>query len=199
MVERCSRFAERREKAVELFAKKGFMQVGMRELAACLGLSAGTPYHYYSSKQEMLFEVIEELYEQRLRLVAQVGDRPKKRQDRLNALIIAHLKLHDDMPWHSRLAERDICCLTVEQQCRIKTLRERYERSLHTVLGATSEASESAYLTIAALVASLLNSTPAWLIDSTLEKQTREELLQTLLTTAVGKLLTYCNSDDGEM
>ncbi|WP_244265385.1 TetR/AcrR family transcriptional regulator [Pseudomonas fluorescens] len=184
---------------MELFAKKGFMQVGMRELAACLGLSAGTLYHYYSSKQEMLFEVIEELYEQRLRLVAQVGDRPKKRQDRLNALIIAHLKLHDDMPWHSRLAERDICCLTVEQQCRIKTLRERYERSLHTVLGATSEASESAYLTIAALVASLLNSTPAWLIDSTLEKQTREELLQTLLTTAVGKLLTYCNSDDGEM
>ncbi|WP_338509167.1 helix-turn-helix domain-containing protein [Pseudomonas poae] len=38
------------------------MQVGMRELAACLGLSAGTLYHYYSSKQEMLFEVIEELY-----------------------------------------------------------------------------------------------------------------------------------------
>ncbi|NMZ51896.1 TetR/AcrR family transcriptional regulator [Pseudomonas poae] len=199
MVERCSRFAERRDKAVELFAKKGFMQVGMRELAACLGLSAGTLYHYYSSKQEMLFEVIEELYEQRLRLVAQVGDRPKNRHDRINALIIAHLKLHDDMPWHSCLAERDISCLTVEQQCKIKKLRERYEQSLNTVLGATSEASESAYLTIAVLVANLLNSAPAWLIDSTLEKQTRKELLQALLTTAVGKLLTYCASADGEM
>lgn len=197
MAERCSRFAERRDEALELLAKKGFMQVGMRELAACLGLSAGTLYHYYSSKQEMLFEVIEELYEQRLRIVAHVGDLPQTRQDRLNALIIAHLKLRADMPWHSCLGERDICCLTAEQQYRVKTLREQYERALHTLLGAASKASEPASLTIALLIANLLNSTPAWLADSTLEQQTRNELLHAFLMTAVGKLLTYRTSADG--
>jgi hypothetical protein len=39
MPERCSRFAEYRDKVLELFASKGFGQVGMRELATCLGLS----------------------------------------------------------------------------------------------------------------------------------------------------------------
>ncbi|BCQ60963.1 hypothetical protein PBOI14_27130 [Pseudomonas sp. Boi14] len=39
MAERCSRFAESRDKALELFASKGFGQVGMRELASHLGLT----------------------------------------------------------------------------------------------------------------------------------------------------------------
>ena len=46
MPERCSRFAEYRDKVLELFASKGFGQVGMRELATCLGLAPGSLYHH---------------------------------------------------------------------------------------------------------------------------------------------------------
>nr|BFE97996.1 hypothetical protein GCM10020185_85320 [Pseudomonas brassicacearum subsp. brassicacearum] len=62
MAERCSRFAESRDKALELFANKGFGQVGMRELASHLGLTPGSLYHHYPSKQHLLADLIEEFF-----------------------------------------------------------------------------------------------------------------------------------------
>ena len=58
MPERCERFAEYRDKVLELFASKGFGQVGMRELATCLGLAPGSLYHHYPRKQHLLLDLI---------------------------------------------------------------------------------------------------------------------------------------------
>ena len=41
---RCANFEERRDQAMALFAEKGFGQVSMRELAAHVGLTAGSLY-----------------------------------------------------------------------------------------------------------------------------------------------------------
>jgi hypothetical protein len=60
---RCANFEERRDRAMALFAEKGFGQVSMRELAAH-GLTAGSLYHHFPSKQDLLYDLIEELYEE---------------------------------------------------------------------------------------------------------------------------------------
>ncbi|MNM13398.1 HTH-type transcriptional repressor KstR2 [compost metagenome] len=77
MPERCSRFAEYRDKVLELFASKGFGQVGMRELATCLGLSPGSLYHHYPSKQHLLLDLIEEFYEELLATLGVSRKRPR--------------------------------------------------------------------------------------------------------------------------
>ncbi|SUD70117.1 TetR family transcriptional regulator [Pseudomonas putida] len=61
---RCANFEERRDRAMALFAEKGFGQVSMRELAAHLGMTAGSLYHHFPSKQDLLYDLIEELYEE---------------------------------------------------------------------------------------------------------------------------------------
>ena len=61
---RCASFEERRDRAMALFAEKGFGQVSMRELAAHVGLTAGSLYHHFPSKQDLLYDLIEELYEE---------------------------------------------------------------------------------------------------------------------------------------
>ncbi|WP_332821602.1 TetR/AcrR family transcriptional regulator, partial [Pseudomonas sp.] len=58
-----SRLEQIRGKALELFAERGFAEVGMRELALHLGIGAGSVYHHFQSKEQLLFELIEELYE----------------------------------------------------------------------------------------------------------------------------------------
>ena len=58
-----SRYEESRTKALQLFACKGFGQVSMRDLASHLGLTAGSLYHHFPSKQYLLFELLEEFYE----------------------------------------------------------------------------------------------------------------------------------------
>jgi AcrR family transcriptional regulator len=187
MPERCERFAEYRDKVLELFASKGFGQVGMRELATCLGLAPGSLYHHYPSKQHLLLDLIEEFYEE---LLATLGRIEKKtRRDMLPTLIQAHLNLHREMPWHFRLAERDSGCLNEDQQQRVRHLREQYERRLLQMLAAKSRFSEQGQLAAGHAIANLLNSAPGWLTQHPLDDAQRDELLENLVSGAVERLL----------
>ena len=189
MPERCSRFAEYRDKVLELFASKGFGQVGMRELATCLGLSPGSLYHHYPSKQHLLLDLIEEFYEELLATLGRIEKKAPNKRDRLNNLIRAHLNLHRDMPWHFRLVERDSGCLNEEQQVRVQQLREQYERKLLLMLGARSRFSESGQLAAGHAIAALLNSAPTWLTAHTLDEHEHHELLESMVSGAIERLL----------
>jgi AcrR family transcriptional regulator len=187
--ERCSRFAEYRDKVLELFASKGFGQVGMRELATCLGLAPGSLYHHYPSKQHMLLDLIEEFYEELLATVGRIEQTAPAKRDRLNQLIRAHLNLHQEMPWHFRLVERDSGCLNEEQQERVRQLREQYERKLLLILGVRLRFSEQALLAAGHAIAALLNSTPSWLTHYSLDERERENLMENMVSGAIERLL----------
>ncbi|BCX67292.1 MULTISPECIES: TetR/AcrR family transcriptional regulator [Pseudomonas] len=187
--ERCSRFAEYRDKVLELFASKGFGQVGMRELAACLGLSPGSLYHHYPSKQHLLLDLIEEFYEELLATLGRIEQKAPAKRDRLNSLIRAHLNLHRDMPWHFRLVERDSRCLNEEQQARVRHLREQYERRLLVMLGAKTRFSEPGVLAAGHAIARLLNSAPDWLARHSLDEHEHDELLENLVSGGIERLL----------
>lgn len=189
MPERCSRFAEYRDKVLELFASKGFGQVGMRELATCLGLSPGSLYHHYPSKQHLLLDLIEEFYEELLATLGRIKQQAPAKRDRLNSLIRAHLNLHRDLPWHYRLVERDSGCLNEEQQARVQKLREQYERQLMVLLGARSRFSESGLLAAGHAIAALLNSAPSWLTGHSLDESEHDELLENLVGGAIERVL----------
>nr|WP_314643849.1 TetR/AcrR family transcriptional regulator [uncultured Pseudomonas sp.] len=189
MPERCSRFAEYRDIVLELFASKGFGQVGMRELATCLGLSPGSLYHHYPSKQHLLLDLIEEFYEELLSTLGRIDQKGSAKRDKLPNLIRAHLNLHREMPWHFRLAERDSGCLNAEQQARVQQLREQYERTLLKMLGAPSRLGEQGLIAAGHAIANLLNSAPGWLAHHPLEDAQRDELLESLVIGAVERLL----------
>jgi AcrR family transcriptional regulator len=189
MPERCSRFAEYRDKVLELFASKGFGQVGMRELATCLGLAPGSLYHHYPSKQHLLLDLIEEFYEELLATLGRIEQQVPVKRDRLGSLIRAHLNLHLEMPWHFRLVERDSGCLNDEQQARVRQLREQYERRLLLMIGTKNRLSEQAQLAAAHAIANLLNSAPSWLANQTLDEHEREEMLGNLVAGAIESLL----------
>ena len=46
------------EKCFHFFSRKGFSQVTMREIAEEIGISTGTLYHYFSTKENVLGELI---------------------------------------------------------------------------------------------------------------------------------------------
>ena len=189
MPERCSRFAEYRDKVLELFACKGFGQVGMRELATCLGLSPGSLYHHYPSKQHLLLDLIEEFYEELLATLGRIQQKVPGKRDKLNSLIRAHLNLHREMPWHFRLVERDSGCLNEEQQARVRQLREQYERTLLKMLGAKSRFSEQGLLAAGHAIGVLLNSVPSWLTPHVLDEQECDELLESMVSGAIERVL----------
>lgn len=48
-------------KSFELFAEKGYSSVTMREIASGIGVSTGTLYHYFPSKESLFEQLIEYL------------------------------------------------------------------------------------------------------------------------------------------
>ena len=47
-----------------LFARRGYGSLTMRQVATEIGVSTGTLYHYFSSKEELFTQLIEEITEQ---------------------------------------------------------------------------------------------------------------------------------------
>ena len=45
--------------ALELFALQGYDATSARQLAACVGIEAGSLYNHISSKQDLLFQLIQ--------------------------------------------------------------------------------------------------------------------------------------------
>ncbi|AHC83297.1 MULTISPECIES: TetR/AcrR family transcriptional regulator [Pseudomonas] len=160
---RCANFEERRDRAMALFAEKGFGQVSMRELAAHVGLTAGSLYHHFPSKQDLLYDLIEELYEE-LQATLDQGRRAMARgASALSCLIAAHWQLHAERPMQFRLAERDFCCLSDDQQARLALLRKRYEAGLLRLIAPQAKLQGQALVATAHVVATLLNQLPGLL------------------------------------
>lgn len=171
-----SRLEQIRGKALELFAERGFAEVGMRELALHLGIGAGSVYHHFESKEQLLFELIEELYEDLLDAVL-LTDKGAA-HGRLQALLRAHVALHEHRGLHFLMAEREYRCLSPQHQGQIQQLRRRYEEKLLLRLleaGATGSL-PVLKATVQAVVA-WLNNLPAWLDQSGLSPAQRQEVI----------------------
>ena len=183
-----SRLEQIRGKALELFAERGFAEVGMRELALHLGIGAGSVYHHFQSKEQLLFELIEELYEDLLD-AAVLTDKGTA-QGRLQALLRAHIALHERRGLHFLMAEREYRCLTSQHQSQIQQLRRRYEEKLMTLLleaGATGPL-PVLKATVQGVVA-WLNNLPAWLGQSGLTPAQRQEVIGAIVLGSLSGVL----------
>ena len=184
---RCASFEERRDLALALFAEKGFGQVSMRELAAHVGLTAGSLYHHFPSKQDLLYDLIEELYEE-LQATLELGRRAMARGgSALSCLIAAHWQLHAERPLQFRLAERDFCCLSEEQQGRLVSLRKRYEAGLLRLIAPQATLPGDALVATAHVVATLLNQLPRML--KALPQKQGLALMESLLVGGIERTL----------
>ncbi|HEY1629708.1 MAG TPA: TetR/AcrR family transcriptional regulator [Rhizomicrobium sp.] len=91
-------YEERREaileEAAKLYAARGFLGASIADLAAACQVSKSLVYHYYASKEDILFDVmrshVEALLETGERIAAGEGDARQK----LRALTLAFMRLY---------------------------------------------------------------------------------------------------------
>lgn len=176
-------------KALELFAQRGFAQVSMRDLGACLGIRAGSLYHHIDSKDALLQELIEDLYSELLAAASQVQRRTPAPGLRLRALVDAHLDLHQTMAAHFQVAEHDFRYLGEAYRESILTLRRRYEEHFLGPLRQLVRApGDRALPSVAQGVVSLLNQLPAQLRASQPTEPHRELLREMVLGALLGAI-----------
>jgi AcrR family transcriptional regulator len=171
-----------------LFAEKGFAAVGMRELAAQMGVTPGALYHHYPSKQHLLFDFVEEFYDELLTALEHMN---VAAVDRVGEIISAHLDLYPRLHWHFRIATRDGGSLPPELQDEVLDLKERYHHKLASLLDFQRFECADEMLAVNNAIAALLNSTPTWAPSSTLEEHAQRALLENLLRGAIERLLGH--------
>lgn len=112
--------------AARLFAKEGYGRASMSSLAAACGISKANIYHYYPSKEALLFDILDtHLRALRDRICGLLFDNPTP-QDQLRIIITEVLMAYEGADAEHELQLSATSALPQEQQ---KVLR-RYQRDL---------------------------------------------------------------------
>ncbi|MDX1297854.1 MAG: TetR/AcrR family transcriptional regulator [Pseudomonas sp.] len=183
-----SRLEQIRYKALELFAERGFARVSMRELALHVEIGCGSLYHHFESKERLLFELIEELYDDLLEAVFSTSR--GSAAERLRGLLSAHIALHERRGLQFMLAEQELRCLGAQHQEQIQQMRQRYEDSLLARLLEVGATGPTRLLrpTVQGVIA-WLNNLPSWLPQTALEPAEKQALIEDMVVAMLSSVI----------
>jgi AcrR family transcriptional regulator len=122
-------------RAATLFSQRGYHAVGIRDLAEAVGLSTSTLYHYYATKQEILFAIISRfLAEFTERLVAGLRDGAAPPGQRLDRAVGEHIELTVTRSEELLVGSPVLNALSPQQQAQIAAMRREYRDAVRDVI-----------------------------------------------------------------
>ena len=84
--------------SLKLFLEEGYEKATMRNIAKLANLTAGATYYYFPTKEHIIFHFYTQTFEEQLKTVERVLNNQKKLQDRISAVLKAHLDMA--RPYH---------------------------------------------------------------------------------------------------
>ncbi|MBI5512103.1 MAG: TetR/AcrR family transcriptional regulator [Deltaproteobacteria bacterium] len=122
-------------KAARLMAKEGYHHTSMRDVARDASCSLAGLYHYFSSKEDLLFQVQHRVFASLLAAQEQSLKAPGPLEERLRLLVQNHLSF-----FTRHAAELKVCTFELESLSgasyrRVEELRRRYYRLVADLVG----------------------------------------------------------------
>jgi AcrR family transcriptional regulator len=158
--------SDRRQEILEiaagLFAKRGFDDVSVREIADAAGIMGGSLYHHFASKREIYLEVHSAALSHAAEVVRAAYEPLQDPWERLEAAVAAHLALQlapDSLTMPLML---DLSSMAGEMRVEIIRQRDDFEmiyRRLISVLPLRPEVDREIYRLS---LVSLINTVPLW-------------------------------------
>ena len=100
-----------RSKAAKLFHKKGYLETSMGDIAASVRMSKGGVYHYFSSKDEILFFVLNSYMDVLLKDLEQDLEEIEDRVEKIRFIIARHLRIFTTYPSESKTLFHEVHAL----------------------------------------------------------------------------------------
>ena len=130
-----------RDTAAGLFARDGFSRTSMAELAAACGVSKALLYHYFDSKEALLFDILQAYLRDLERNVAIDAAATANARDYLRNLIGALLRQYREAGNTHKLLTFELPVLPPEQQAELRAAERRImARFDHALAAAATEA-----------------------------------------------------------
>ncbi|MGG1573966.1 TetR/AcrR family transcriptional regulator [Fictibacillus sp. NRS-1165] len=123
------------ECSIRLFEKKGFSETSIQDIVDALGVTKGTFYYYFSSKEELLMNIhngyIDELLNQQERVIA---DEMKSSKEKLFEIVYALIGNIRQAGASAKVFFREIKNLNEERLSQIIPKRDRFRINLENLI-----------------------------------------------------------------
>lgn len=121
-------------KAAALIARKGFEATSMRDLGKAMGGSLAGLYHYFSSKEDLLFQLQYRTFMSLLESQQQVAATSGTPEARLARLITGHLRYYEQHTNELKACTFELESLTGTSYETVEGIRRRYYQLMSTVV-----------------------------------------------------------------
>lgn len=85
---------EIRQVVARLFAEKGYHGTSMREIGRVLGMNQSSLYHYYKSKEDILFHIMDEAMDEALTILKEVCTSDLSPEEKLNRVLAFYTRYY---------------------------------------------------------------------------------------------------------
>jgi TetR/AcrR family transcriptional regulator, cholesterol catabolism regulator len=155
VIERGARRADLVRAAARLFSERGYHGTSMQHLGDALGLLRGSLYAHIGSKEELLFEVVDEGAERFIARGEGAAALVGSAEDRLRAFLVRHVETAIEHLDAATVFLNEWRYLSAERRALIQAKRDRYEAMLTGIVAegiASGEFREDADVRFATLL-----------------------------------------------
>ena len=123
-----------RKAGLRLIFEHGYAAMSLRQLAAEVGIQAGSLYNHITTKQDLLFDLIKVHMDELMERLDQALDGISDPEDRLQAFIAFHVGYHITRKREVFICYSELRSLEPKNYEIVVSLRQQYERKLIDIL-----------------------------------------------------------------
>ena len=151
------------DSAASLFSKVGYPNAKMQDIAKACGASKSMLYHYFPTKDDLLFAMLEEHLEKVIAGIEEVSAQAGSNKDRFSALVQVYAQKSAQSRRRHVTAMNDVKFLPKAMQTPLRDLETRVTDLVADMLRAQNPGlGEEVYKPYAMLLIGMLNWTDTW-------------------------------------
>lgn len=120
--------------AAELIAERGFEATAIRDVGRKVGMSLAGMYYYFTSKEDLLFQIQYRTFASLLEAQEAIARAPGTAEERFRRLLVGHLAFFARHPAEMKVCTYELESLTGEPFRRTEDLRRRYFHVMEEVV-----------------------------------------------------------------
>lgn len=121
--------------AGKLFEEKGYQGASVRDIAHAVGMTSGSFFYHFATKEDVLFAVLEGGMKEGLQVVERKLEGARTPRERLHALIAGHLEaLHSQYSYAHKVWLREWRQISPEKRVPLEALSQSYRNMWLEVL-----------------------------------------------------------------
>ncbi|MBB6173950.1 AcrR family transcriptional regulator [Nocardiopsis mwathae] len=120
--------------ATRLFAERGYERTSVREIVEAAGVTKGAMYHYYASKDDLLFAVYQRVLAMQTRRLEELAEAEGPIEERLRAAAADVVHTTVENLEDTVIFQRSLHMLSPERQSEVRKERRRYHERFRDMI-----------------------------------------------------------------